>query len=383
MVREPDTEGRVVSDSEERLLWPAGAPGAEGQALTDVPAISIHLPNASMATGTGIVVNPGGGYRILASDHEGLQVARWLNRRGIAAFVLRNRVGPKYSTEISLLDGLRAMRVVRSNASGFGISPNRIGMLGFSAGGHLVTAVGTGYDKGVKDSPDSVERVSSRPDFLVPVYAVTSGAKRGRKAEEYFSTDERVTADTPPTFLVHSHQDSIVPSDQSLLFYRALAAHGVQSELHVFGYGEHGAGLGSGDPDFGEWPGLMLKWLRSSGLLTNKKRIAVQGRATLDGSAMGLFWITLIPEDPQAPIARVMANRSADGHFTIAAEQGPVPGPHRVEIHHISDQYPHVATGVYSIDDATCYALNAAVAEGEVLELRASRASHASRAVIK
>lgn len=356
-------------DGEQRLLWPKGAPGAEGHEPTDIPAISIHLPDPSMATGTGIVVNPGGGYRILASDHEGLQVARWLNRRGIAAFVLRNRVGPKYTTEISLLDGLRAMRLVRANATEFGVSPNRLGMLGFSAGGHLVTAVGTRYDHGLADAPDPVERVSSRPDFLVPIYAVTSGAKRGRKADEYFSTDELVTAATPPAFLVHSHEDSIVPADQSILFYRALAAHGVQAELHVFGYGEHGAGLGPGDPDFGQWPGLMLNWLRSGGFLTAKKRVAVRGRATLDGRALGLFWVTLIPLDSNAPTARVMANRSADGGFAMDAGHGPVSGPHRVEIHHLSDQYPHVATGIYSIDDAVCYSLEAEVIAGQHLEL--------------
>ncbi|MDP4640969.1 MAG: alpha/beta hydrolase [Pseudomonadales bacterium] len=365
----------MLRDGEQRLLWPAGAPGAEGDEPTDIPAISIHLPEAAMATGTGIVVNPGGGYRILASDHEGLQVARWLNRRGIAAFVLRNRVGPKYSTEVSLLDGLRAIRLVRANAEAFGISPNRLGMLGFSAGGHLVTAIGTRYDQGLADSPDPVERVSSRPDFLVPVYAVTSGAKRGRKADEYFSTDELVTADTPPSLLVHSHEDSIVPADQSILFYRALAAHGVQSELHVFGYGDHGAGLGAGDPDFGQWPGLLLNWLRSGGWLTNKKRVAVQGRASLDGQALGLFWVTLIPLDGNAPTARVMANRSAAGRFEIDAEHGPVPGPHRAEIHHISDQYPHVATGVYSLDDAICYSLQVEVTAGQHLELAAAGGS--------
>ena len=163
-------------NGEEFLLWPAGAPGAEGRESTDMPSISVHLPQPAKAIGTGIVINPGGGYRTLASDHEGLQVARWLNRQGIAAFVLKYRIGPKYTTETSLLDGLRAVRLVRANAGKLGISPTRLGMLGFSAGGHLVTAVGTRYDAGLASSADPVERVSSRPDFLVPVYAVTSGA---------------------------------------------------------------------------------------------------------------------------------------------------------------------------------------------------------------
>ena len=367
-------------DGEELLLWPTGAPGAEGKESTDLPSISVHLPEPSNAVGTAIIINPGGGYRTLASDHEGLQVARWLNRHGIAAFVLKYRVGPKYTTEVSLLDGLRALRLVRARAGEFGISPNRLGMLGFSAGGHLVTAVGTRCDAGRANSADPIERVSSRPDFLVPVYAVTSGAKRGRKADEYFATDELVNAKTPPSFLVHSHEDSIVPSDQSILFYRALATHGVPAELHIFSYGDHGAGMGTGDPDFGQWPGQLMTWLRRSGFLTDKNRVAVQGRAILDGKALGLFWVTLIPQDTNAPIARVMANRSAEGRFEIDIDHGPTPGLHRAEIHHISDEYPHVATGVYSMDDATCYSVAVDVVAGQPLELVAS---HLSGAVIR
>jgi acetyl esterase/lipase len=362
----------ALRDGEEFLLWPAGAPGAEGRESTDMPSISVHLPEAAKAMGTSIIINPGGGYRTLASDHEGLQVARWLNRQGIAAFVLKYRIGPKYTTETSLLDGLRAVRLVRANAGKLGISPTRLGMLGFSAGGHLVTAVGTRYDAGLASSADPVERVSSRPDFLVPVYAVTSGAKRGRKADEYFATDELVNAKTPPSFLVHSHEDSIVPSDQSILFYRALATHGVPAELHIFSYGDHGAGMGPGDPDFGQWPGQLMSWLRRSGFLTDKKRIAVQGRAILDGNALGLFWVTLIPQDTNAPIARIMANRSAGGRFEIDIDHGPTPGPHRAEIHHVSDQHPHVATGAYSMDDATCYSVAVEVVAGQSLELVAS-----------
>jgi acetyl esterase/lipase len=367
---EPTMNEAVFAQGTELLLWPDGAPEADGHDPIDVPAITIHLPKPELATGTGIIVNPGGGYRILASDHEGLQVARWLNRNGIAAFVLRYRVGPKYHSEVSLLDGCRAMRMVRSKASEFGISPTRIGMLGFSAGGHLVAAVGTRYDEGCEDSSDPVDRASSRPDFLVPVYAVTNGIKRGRKGDEYTAVDELVTAATPPTFLVHTHEDSIVPSDQAILFYRALAAHGVEAELHVFGYGEHGAGMASGDPDLAEWPLLLMRWLRSSGLLTDTPRTAVKGRATINGTAPGMFWVTLIPVDSNAPIARVKANRSSDGQFEIDSVHGPVPGPHLVEIHHISDIYPHVATGVYSNEDSVCYTLQAEVIAGEFLELK-------------
>lgn len=237
-------------------LWPDGAPHALGDLAIDQPQLTVHLPDGD-ATGTGVIVNPGGGYRILAADHEGLQVARWLNRRGIAAFVLRYRVGERYHSDVSLLDGLRAVRLTRHRAADFGIARNRLGMLGFSAGGHLAVAVGTRWDDGNANAADPVERESSRPDFLVPVYAVTNGILRGRKADEYTPADVRVDASTPPAFLVHSHEDAIVPASQSTLFYDALLRADVPAELHVYGFGEHGMGLGPGDPDFRDWPKLL------------------------------------------------------------------------------------------------------------------------------
>ncbi|HJN51675.1 MAG: alpha/beta hydrolase [Pseudomonadales bacterium] len=365
----------VLQDGE-LLLWPSGPVQADGDELTDIPALTVHLPPAGQHTGTGIIINPGGGYRILASDHEGLQVARWLNRQGIAAFVLRYRLGPKYHSDVSLLDGQRAMRLVRSRATEFGLSPERIGMLGFSAGGHLTVAVGTRYDGGDAGATDAVERVSSQPDFLVPVYAVTNGKKRGRKADEYTPADDRVSAETPPAFLVHTHEDGVVPSDQSILFYQALHKHGVNAEMHVFGYGEHGIGLAAGDPDVAAWQTLLMNWLRRGGFLTDGARIAVRGKATLDGTVMGMFWVTLVPINANAPIARTKTDRSGDGQFEIDAGHGPVAGRHRIEVRHISDQYPHVATGVYTIDDAACYALEADVTEGGFLQLQLDSRTH-------
>ena len=245
-------------------LWPDGAPQAVGDLDIDCPQLTVHLPKRDTATGAGVIVNPGGGYRILSSDEEGLQVARWLNRRGIAAFVLRYRVGERYHSDTSLLDGLRAVRLVRHRAADLGVAGNRIGMLGFSAGGHLAVAVGTRWDTGDAEAADPIERASSRPDFLVPVYAVTNGMLRGRKADEYTPADVRVDASTPPAFLVHTHEDGIVPASQSTLFYDALLKAGVAAELHIFGFGEHGTGLGAGDPDFREWPALLVNWLRSA-----------------------------------------------------------------------------------------------------------------------
>ncbi|XOV88058.1 MAG: alpha/beta hydrolase [Pseudomonadota bacterium] len=336
-------------------LWPDGAPGALGNGPLDTPAISVHLPLHARNTGCGVLVCPGGGYRILASDHEGLQVANWLNARGIAAFVLRYRLGPTYDTGISHLDGQRAMRWIRSQAAAFGVDKRRLGMLGFSAGGHLTAAVGTNYDPGDPGASDVVERESSRPDFLVPVYAVINGLARGRKADEYTPTDTRVTADTPPSFIMHTHEDMTVPSNQSLLFYQALRAAGVQAELHVFGYGDHGLGLGVGDPDLNNWPDLLLNWLRRSRFLTDRTGVAIRGRVLIDGRAPGMAWISLLPADPDAPLARTKINRSAAGFFEIPAERGPVPGPHTLQVHHISEGYPHTGDGIYTLSEVACY----------------------------
>ncbi len=338
-------------------LWPEGAPEAVGDLAIDRPQVTVHLPDPATATGAGIIINPGGGYRVLSSDEAGLQVARWLNRRGIAAFVLRYRVGERYHSDVSLLDGLRAVRLVRHRAADLRVATNRLGMLGFSAGGHLAVAVGTRWDAGDANAVDPIERVSSRPDFLVPVYAVINGILRGRKEAEYTPADTRVNASTPPTFLVHTHEDGIVPASQSTLFYNALLEAGVAAELHIYGFGEHGTGLGAGDPDFGGWPKLMLNWLRRCGLLTQGERQAVTGRVTLDGKVMGRAWVTLLPLDGNAPPARVRTSRGEDGRFSIPASHGVVPGPHRVEVHHSSEQFPLTNTGAYTLDDAVRYRL--------------------------
>lgn len=345
-----------MPDRGEIPLWPGAVPAAQGDAPADLPQITAHLP-AGTATGAGVVVAPGGGYRILASDHEGLQVARWLNRHGIAAFVLRYRVGPRYHSDISLRDGLRAVRLARSRAGEFGVDAARLGMLGFSAGGHLTVAVGTRWDDGDAAAADPVERTSSRPDFLVPVYAVTNGVLRGRKADEYTPADVRVNQRTPPAFLVHSHEDGIVPASQSTLFYDALLRAGVPAELHVFGHGGHGVGLGVGDPDFGGWPKLLVNWLRRRGLLTAKARIAVRGRVTRCGQPMGMAWVTLRPVDDNAPPAQARISKGEDGRFAIAAADGVVPGPHRVLLTHLSEQFPHTNTGAYTLPDARQYDL--------------------------
>ena len=350
----------------EEILWPDGAPGALGESVLDTPALTCHVADAG--SGCGIIVCPGGGYRILASDHEGLQVAQALNRIGITAFVLRYRVGTRYGTDISLLDGLRAVRFVRHYAEKWAIK--RLGILGFSAGGHLAVSVGTHVDKSDREATDSIDCESCRPDFLVPIYAVTNGIKRGRKADEYTPADTKVSANTPPTFLVHTHEDRIVSPAQSVLFYEAMLNAGVQCELHIYGYGEHGMGLAIGDPDVGEWFNAMRNWLRRSAFLSDKPRVAVRGQLVIDDAVPGMAWVTFVPNDPSAPIARVKLNRAENGTFSIDSQHGPTEGSHRVIIHHISEQYPHVATGAYTLDDAVRYETAINIRKSKKINLR-------------
>lgn len=355
----PTNEGEV-------RLW-RQVPGGLGDAAEDLPALTVHLPPPERVTGCGVIVCPGGGYRVLASDHEGLQVARALNRLGIAAFVLRYRLGPRYSSECSLRDGQRAVRHVRAHAVDYRI--DRLGMLGFSAGGHVALAVGTSPHAGDAGAVDPVEWQSSRPDFLVGVYPVSNGPVRGRKADEYTPTDVRVDAGTPPTFLVHTHEDETVSPQQSLLFYEALLAAGVPAELHVFGNGEHGVGLAAGDPDVAVWLELLHRWLRRSGFLVSQPRVAVEGRVTVDGRAPGQAWVTLVPDNPDAPLARIRVDRAGDGYFRIDASHGPVAGRHRVLIHHISEQHPYTGAGAYSLDDAVTYQTSTEIRAGEPVVL--------------
>jgi len=269
------------TDSETILLWPDGAPGALGTDDGDRPSVTIF--RARQANGTAIVVAPGGGYATLASNHEGRQVANLLNAMGVTAFVLKYRLGPRYHHPIELGDAQRAIRLVRSRAKALGVLPDRIGMLGFSAGGHLTATAGTRFDAGKPDAADPVERVSSRPDFLVLAYPVISfdpaightgslrnllGDKPDPKLMEELSADTRVTAETPPTFLFHTNADTGVVAENSVRFYLALRRAKVPAEMHIFENGPHGVGLALGDPALGAWPGLLANWLRGRGLLT-------------------------------------------------------------------------------------------------------------------
>lgn len=265
------------------LLWPQGAPGAQGDGDADRPALRIYLPPQGKAVGTAIVVCPGGGYRNLALDHEGRQIAEWLNSLGVAAFVLRYRLGPRYHHPVELGDAQRALRYVRAKASEFGVAPGRVGIWGFSAGGHLASTAGTHFDGGNADAPDPIDRWSCRPDFMILAYPVISfvteyahkgsyvnllGAQPDPKLMENLSNERQVTAQTPPTFLFHTNEDNGVPAENSVMFYLALRKAGVPAEIHIYERGKHGVGLAPADPTLSSWPGRLADWLKVRGLLS-------------------------------------------------------------------------------------------------------------------
>lgn len=263
-------------------LWENGAPGALGTDDTDKPTLTIYLALHPSDTHAAVIVFPGGGYGMLASNHEGRQVANWFNSLGVTAFVLRYRLGPRYHHPIELGDAQRAIRIVRARAAEFEVSPDRIGILGFSAGGHLASTAGTHFDSGDASAVDSIDRVSSRPDFMILAYAVISmaapyahggsvtnllGPNPDPKLVAELSNDLHVTPQTPPTFLFSTNADTAVPSENSVAFYLALRRAGVPAEMHIFEKGPHGVGLDLGDPVLGEWPTLLANWMRSRGLL--------------------------------------------------------------------------------------------------------------------
>jgi acetyl esterase/lipase len=272
-------------------LWPEGAPGAQGNdPKLDVPTIAVFLPAAEKATGAAVVICPGGGYGGLAIDHEGKQIAEWLNEVGITGIVLRYRLGPRYHHPAMLQDVGRAIRTVRARAQEWNLDPKRVAILGFSAGGHLASTAGTHFDAGRSDAADPIERESSRPDRMILAYPVIAlatpyahlGSKRNLLGDnppaelvESLSNETQVRSDTPPTFLVHTNADTGVPAENSLLFALALRKAKVPLELHIFEKGAHGLGLGGGRQGvvkspplpYNAWPKLCEAWLKDQGFI--------------------------------------------------------------------------------------------------------------------
>lgn len=271
----------ALAGGQELLLWEGGAPGALGNADADKPTITAY-PAPRGSSGTAVVVAPGGGYGGLAMEHEGRQLAYWFNAMGVTAFVLKYRLGPRYHHPIELGDAQRAIRIVRSRAAEFNIVPDRIGMMGFSAGGHLASTAATHFDAGTPDATDAIDRAGSRPDFLILGYPVISfdpaithagslrnllGDTPDPKLVTDLSNDLQVTPETPPTFLFHTTNDAGVPVENSVRFFLALKKSKVPAEMHLFENGPHGVGMALSDPVLSTWPNLLMNWMRARGLL--------------------------------------------------------------------------------------------------------------------
>ena len=326
------------------LLWPDGAPDATGNEEPDQPTIRVYLPEADKATGAGVVICPGGGYGILAMDHEGHQVAKWLARNGVAGFVLRYRHAPKYRHPSPLNDAQRAIRYVRHHADDYNVDPHRVGILGFSAGGHLASTAATHFDNGNSDATDPIGRHSCRPDFAVLCYAVINfvepwahkGSARNLLGPEpdpevlkSLCNDTQVTPETPPTFLFHTAEDPAVPVENALSFFQACRKAKVPAELHIYQDGPHGVGLAPADPAVFGWKDRLKDWMHASGFLSDTKRAAVTGTVTVDGEPLRWGMIALVPTEPNRPRAWAMISR---GKYRIPESRGAAHGTNAVEI---------------------------------------------------
>jgi acetyl esterase/lipase len=271
-------------------IWPEGVPGfradASPEKVRDELVSNVHQPTltcyaapAARATGAAVIICPGGGYGILAWEKEGVEPAKWFNSLGMTAFVLKYRL-VEYGQPAPLRDVLRALRLVRSRAAEYGVKPDRIGVMGFSAGGHLAACAGTLYDLPDGRTGAALDAVSARPDFLLLIYPVITmkdpythaGSRRNLLGPtptpeliERYSTDLQVTKSTPPAFLLTTFEDHTVPAENSLGFFEALHRAGVPAELHAYEKGPHGFGLRPGSGPVSEWPKLCGQWLRLHG----------------------------------------------------------------------------------------------------------------------
>ncbi|MCB9250614.1 MAG: alpha/beta hydrolase [Ignavibacteriales bacterium] len=252
------------------------------------PDITVYLPSKANSTGDAVVICPGGGYKILAYDWEGSDIAKFFNSKGIAAIVLKYRLPVSKSNIIPdkspLMDAQRAIRLTRFHAEEWGIEQNKIGIIGFSAGGHLASTAGTHFDLGVINSSDPIEELSSRPDFMILVYPVISfiqpyshsgsvknllGENPSEELLKYYSNELHVTNQTPPTILIHSQDDTTVPIENSLSFYKALCENNVKAEMHTYTYGGHGFSLAIGKGYLSTWTERVMDWINNLG--TEKK----------------------------------------------------------------------------------------------------------------
>ncbi len=371
-----------LADDEPILLWPDGAPEAMGDEEQDQPKITIHVPDEVPQSSAAVVICPGGGYAVLATDHEGHQIAKWFNRIGVTAIVLRYRHLP-YRHPVPLMDVQRAIRYVRSHADEIGVSPDRIGVMGFSAGGHLASTVSTHFDAGDPNAADPIDQVSCRPDFTIlgyPVISLTADyAHRGSRGNLLgdadtdelaisLSNETQVTADTPRAFIFHTDEDTGVPPQNAVAYYLALHEHGVGGELHIYQHGPHGAGLGDGDPVLATWRDRLHDWMQTNGFLVEVERAAVSGTVTLNGQPLKWGTITFHPEGDNQPVAWAMVS---NGQFSVPAHRGAVVGTNRVVVRNWGSVEPRatiddveVVTGPV---EATSLSVEVAAGENELV----------------
>ena len=274
-------------------LWDGKAPHAVGNSDADKPSLQVF--KAEKPNGCAVVVCPGGGYGFLADDHEGKQVAEWLNTLGVTAFVLKYRIvtkdrpGPLHPAPLT--DAQRALKLVRLKAKDYGIDPNRVGIMGFSAGGHLASTAATHFDLGLGNG-NAIDNMSSRPDFAILAYPVISfddavthkgsrnnliGANADAKLIEHYSNEKQVTKATPPVFIFHTSADTAVVPENATRFYVACKKAGVPVEMHIYEKGRHGVGLGTdpkwtgGEKSVATWPDRLADWMKARGLFEAKK----------------------------------------------------------------------------------------------------------------
>lgn len=308
------------------LLWPEGAPGATGTSDEDKPAIIPFVPEPSKRNGAAILVVPGGGFTIRATDHEGVLVAQWLKDHGFTAFLLRYRLRPLYARPDWLKDGQRGIQYIRAHAEEYKLSIDRVGAVGFSAGANLIADMALNPIAGMPTASDPLERFSSNPDFLILAY----GSIRLPT-----NSDPSAFKDFPPVFMYGTAEDATTTKGMVALYAGLLQAN-VPAEAHFFRNGEHGSGFAIGDPVLGEWPDLMYRWLASDGFLTDRRQVALSGIVRLDGSPLLRGMIVLTPVDqPNAPpVVVYMTNTGTGelGRFNVPADRGPVEGKYKVDV---------------------------------------------------
>ena len=274
---------REATKPEISLLWQSGAPGALGTEAKDKPRVQVYHAKSSKAAVPAIVICPGGGYGHLAMDHEGHQIARWLNSLGITGVILEYRHrGKGYGHPAPLRDVQRALRLVRHQAREWRIQANKVGVLGFSAGGHLAASASVHHDTGNPNPIDPIDRQTCRPDFSILCYAVIAfeqpfthkgsqrnllGKQPSKELTLKMSSDRQVTATTPPAFLWHTTADRVVPPENSVAYYLALRKHKIPCEMHLFEKGNHGIGLGKGKAAE-QWSALCHRWLITQGVIS-------------------------------------------------------------------------------------------------------------------